>query len=90
MVIMPLKNLRRPDPPNPPIDLNVMLTHVPGLPSRIVKFGMEPSAFAQDHQILRHVIEASLAALFSPKEVVLGQNAPISTGLGRTQKVAWG
>jgi len=51
---------------------------------------MEPSAFAQDHQILRHVIEASLAALFSPKEVVLGQNAPISTGLGRTQKVAWG
>ena len=83
MVIVAFENLGRSDPPNPPIDLNVMLTHVSGLPSRIVKFGMEPSAFAQDHQVLCHVIEASLAALLSPEEVVLGQDAPVSTGLRR-------
>ena len=70
---MAFENFGRSDPPNPPVDLDVVLPHVPRLPSGILKFGMMHFlAFAHDHQVLRHVIEAGLAALFSPEEVVLG------------------
>lgn len=88
VVIVALEHFDGLDVAHAPVHLNVVLSHVAGLPRGVVE-AVQVAGLAQvalnSIGRLSKVLQTGLAALFTPQQVVLAQDTPTPTSLGGPQ-----